>query len=115
MATLRLTAESRELDDLMDDKHAKEDNLNHEWLKPSVANEANFYATHKKSTKIIKTIAMILGCSSMVSKIKILCNSNLLAATFLKPFASSWKFLVALFSLNQKQTFNKKYKSMLLF
>ena len=64
MTNVGLTPESRELDDLIDEnlKCPKEE-LNHEWLKQS----DNFYASHKKSTKIIKTAAAILGCSSMVS------------------------------------------------
>ena len=64
MTTLGLTAESRELDDLVDDKPKPQvvEEVNHEWLKTYV----NFYASHRKSTKIIKTAAAILACSSMV-------------------------------------------------
>ena len=70
MVILGLTPESRELDDLSGDKSlpAEEESLNHEWLKPAFEKEATFYASHTITTKIIKTIAMILGCSSMVSK-----------------------------------------------
>ena len=63
MTNLGLTPESRELDDLIQEKlNPPKEELNHEWIKPSL----NFYASHKKSTKIIKTVAAILGCSSMV-------------------------------------------------
>ena len=64
MTNVGLTPESRELDDLIEEKlNCPKEELNHEWFKQS----DNFYASHKKSTKIIKTAAAILGCSSMVS------------------------------------------------
>ena len=63
MTNLGLTPESRELDDLIGEKqNTPKEELNHEWLKQN----ENFYASHKKSTKIIKTVTTILGCSSMV-------------------------------------------------
>ena len=66
MADLEEEADLRELDDLVGEKSANslpgkgQSDDKHAFIN-------NYYAQHSTSTKIIKTVATILGCSSMVS------------------------------------------------